>query len=192
MFKLPELNYSFNDLEPHIDAQTMEIHYTKHHQAYADKFNEVLGKYPELTAWPLEKIFRELKTLPVEETDRQLIRNFGGGYINHNIFWENLSAKKQINEGLQTEIIQSFGSMEEFKEKFITVAKSQFGSGWAWLVRDENQELKVYSLPNQDTPYEIGHEPIFNLDVWEHAYYLKYQNKRPDYIQAWWNVLKVL
>lgn len=192
MFKLPELEYSFDALEPHIDAQTMEIHYTKHHQAYADKFNEVLEKYPDVAALPLEDIFRELKNLPMEESDKQLVRNFGGGYINHNIFWKSLAPEKQINEALKLEIENTFGSMEKFQEEFSQAAKSQFGSGWAWLVRDENQQLKVYALPNQNTPYELGHEPIFNLDVWEHAYYLKYQNKRPDYITVWWTVLKFL
>lgn len=191
MHNLPKLPYSFDALEPHFDAQTMEIHYTKHHQGYADKFNAVIEKYPEISQMKLEDIFRNLNNLIVENGDKKTIKNFGGGFINHNIFWENLSPEKQIDNDLVKEIEETFGSIEKFKEEFSKAAATQFGSGWAWLVRDENGKLKVYSLPNQDSPYTLGHEPIFNLDVWEHAYYLKYQNKRADFIEAFWSALKL-
>ncbi len=192
MFKLPELPYYYDALEPHIDATTMEIHYSKHHQAYCDNFNKVLENYPELQNKTAEDILRELNTLNVSEEDRKKIQNHGGGYVNHNIFWVSMSPEKQIDEDLLTEIKEVFSSLEEFKERFSNSAKSQFGSGWTWLVRNKEGKLEVYSLPNQDSPYTLGHEPIFNLDVWEHAYYLKYQNKRPDYVEAWWNILSFI
>jgi len=204
MFKLPKLNYNYDALEPHIDATTMEIHYSKHHQAYCDNFNKVLENYPELQDKSAEDILRELNNLEVSEEDKNKIRNHGGGYVNHNIFWSSMSPEKQIapptngipakggNEELIKEIETTFGSINNFKEKFSTTAKTQFGSGWAWLVRNNEGKLEVYSLPNQDSPYTLGHEPILNLDVWEHAYYLKYQNKRADFIDAWWNTLAVI
>ncbi len=192
MFKLPELPYSYDALEPYIDAMTMEIHYSKHHQAYCDNFNNVLENYPELQNKTAEDILRELDNLPVSEDDRKKLKNHGGGYVNHNIFWASMSPEKQIDENLVKEIEETFGSLEEFKEKFDNAAKTQFGSGWAWLARNKEGRLEVYSLPNQDSPYTLGHEPIFNLDVWEHAYYLKYQNKRPDYVNAFWNITKLV
>ncbi len=192
MFELPKLDYNYDALEPHLDAQTMEIHYTKHHQAYCDNFNKVLENYPELQDKSAEDILRELNNLEVSDSDRKKIQNHGGGYVNHNIFWASMSPEKQINEALLAEIKETFGSLEEFKQKFSDVAKTQFGSGWAWLVRNAKGKLEVYSLPNQDSPYTLGHEPILNLDVWEHAYYLKYQNKRADFVDAWWNAVKVI
>ncbi|OGF30492.1 superoxide dismutase [Candidatus Falkowbacteria bacterium RIFOXYD2_FULL_35_9] len=192
MFELPKLDYPYDALEPHIDAHTMEIHHLKHHQGYTDKFNAVLEKYPIIGSMPLENIFQKLNDLEIAEPDRQAIRNNGGGYINHKIFWQSMAPEKQIDHELIKEIETSFGSVENFKQQFSDIAKNQFGSGWAWLVRDQNNALKIYSLLNQDSPYTLGHTPIFNLDVWEHAYYLKYQNKRPDYVEAWWNVLKFL
>ncbi|MFH1947157.1 MAG: superoxide dismutase [Candidatus Magasanikbacteria bacterium] len=192
MFDLPKLNYSYNALEPHIDATTMEIHYSKHHQAYCDNFNKVLENYPELQSKSAENILRELNTLDVSEEDRKIIQNHGGGYVNHNIFWSSMSPEKQTDETLLAEIKETFGSLEEFKEKFNNIAKTQFGSGWAWLVRNGEGKLEIYSLPNQDSPYTLGHEPIFNLDVWEHAYYLKYQNKRADFVNAFWNVTSLI
>lgn len=191
-FKLPDLKYSFDALEPHIDAQTMEIHYTKHHQAYCDNFNKVLENYSELQEKSAEDILRELNSLPVSDDDRKKIRNHGGGYVNHNIYWSIMGPEKQINEKLVEEIISTFGSVETFKEQFNNASKTHFGSGWAWLVRNAEGKLEVYSLPNQDSPYTLGHEPILALDVWEHAYYLNYQNKRPDYVEAWWNVVEVV
>lgn len=204
MFKLPELPYSYDALEPHLDAQTMEIHYSKHHQAYCDNFNKVLENYPELQDKSAEDILRELNTLDVSDDDRKKIQNHGGGYVNHNIFWSIMGPEKKIvppadgipakggNENLIKEIEETFDSLESFKELFGNMAKTHFGAGWAWLVRNSEGKLEAYSLPNQDSPYTLGHEPILNLDVWEHAYYLKYQNKRADFVDAFWNVVKLV
>lgn len=130
--------------------------------------------------------------IEVDEKDRVAIKNHGGGYLNHKIFWEIMGPEKEVNEDLKEEIIKTFSSPEEFKKMFTEVATKQFGSGWAWLVRNENGGLEMYSLPNQDSPLTFGHAPIFCLDVWEHAYYLKYQNRRAEYIENWWNVLKLV
>lgn len=192
MHKLIELPYAFDALEPHIDAKTMEIHYTKHHQAYCDNFNKVLENYPELQEMSAEDILRDLNNLNISDEDRKKIRNHGGGYLNHNIYWSNMGPEKQIDEKLLEEINSTFGSIEAFKEEFDNTSKTHFGSGWAWLVRDENNKLKIYSLPNQDSPYTLGHTPILALDVWEHAYYLNYQNRRADYVEAWWNVVTLI
>jgi superoxide dismutase, Fe-Mn family len=192
MFILPKLEYSYNALEPTIDAKTMEIHHSKHHQAYTDNFNKAIADFPEIQSMELMEIFKQLKALDVTEDVRQAIRNNGGGYINHKIFWESLAPEKQIDSELVKELEQTFGSLENFKQEFANAAKTQFGSGWAWLVRNPEGKLKVYALPNQDSPYTLGDTPIFNLDVWEHAYYLQYQNKRPDYIDAFWQVLKMI
>ncbi|MBP6942764.1 MAG: superoxide dismutase [Candidatus Buchananbacteria bacterium] len=191
-YQLPPLNYDYIALEPHIDAQTMEIHYTKHHQAYADKLNAALEKYPDLAERPLEELLNELDSLKVEEADRKAIRNHGGGYLNHNLFWQLMDPSLQPDAGLQTEIAAQFGSLESFKEEFTKLATTHFGSGWVWLARARDNKLELYALPNQDSPYLQGHTPIIGLDVWEHAYYLKYQNRRPEYITAWWNVLKLI
>jgi Fe-Mn family superoxide dismutase len=191
-YELPPLPYSYDALEPYIDAKTMEIHHTKHHQAYTDKLNAVLEKYPDLSATPIEELFRNFATLQMPDADKTTLRNNGGGYVNHNLFWEIMGPKKEVDEGLSKEIIQTFGSVDEFKKLFTEAALNQFGSGWAWLVRDENGKLQIYSTPNQDSPYLKGHTPIICLDVWEHAYYLKYQNRRAEYIENWWNVLKLI
>jgi Fe-Mn family superoxide dismutase len=190
MFTLPKLNYDYDALEPFIDAATMEIHYSKHHQTYLNNFNSVLEKYPTLSALSAEDIIKNLNSLEVSEEDRKKIRNQGGGFINHALFWENMSPKKELDQKLVGEINATFGSIDKFKELFSTTAANIFGSGWAFLVSDENNQLKIYSLSNQDSPLTLGHKPIFTLDVWEHAYYLKYQNRRVDYIANWWNVLK--
>ncbi len=190
-FELPKLPYSFDALEPHLDAETMEIHYSKHHQTYLDKLNEVLAKYPDLSG-SAEDLLKNLKALPVEEGDRKKIQNFGGGFVNHNFFWSVMGPEKQIDEVLVSDIVAAFGSVDEFKKVFSDAAKTHFGSGWAWLVRDEAGALKVYTLPNQDSPLTLGHTPLLTLDVWEHAYYLKYRNKRPDFVDAWWNVIKLV
>ncbi|MBU2542505.1 superoxide dismutase [Patescibacteria group bacterium] len=192
MHELIKLHYAFDALEPYLDKETMEIHYTKHHQAYCDNFNKILENYPELQEKTAEDILRELGSLTIPEADKKKIQNHGGGFVNHNIFWCSMSPKKSTNEDLLSEIKETFGSLEAFKEKFASVAKTQFGSGWAWLVRNGEGKLEVYSLPNQDSPYTLGHEPIFNLDVWEHAYYLKYQNKRADFVDAFWNILSLI
>ncbi|MDD3861646.1 MAG: superoxide dismutase [Candidatus Gracilibacteria bacterium] len=191
-FELPKLGYAYDALEPFIDAKTMEVHHGKHHQTYTDNFNAVIAKYPELEDKSAEDIIKNINTLNVDEKDRAAIKNQGGGYLNHNIFWEGMGPQKEIDESLKEDIIKTFGSPEEFKKIFSDAALKQFGSGWAWLVRDEIGSLKVYSLPNQDSPLTIGHKPIFCLDVWEHAYYLKYQNRRAEYIENWWSVLKMV
>lgn len=192
MFTLPKLNYAYDALEPFVDALTMEIHHSKHHQAYLTNFNAVLEKYPALQELSGEEILKKLNTLEVSEDDRKKIKNHGGGFVNHSLFWEIMGPTKELNEQLVSDINSNFGSLEKFKADFTQSAIGQFGSGWAWLVYDENGKLKIYSLPNQDSPLTIGHKPMFCLDVWEHAYYLKYQNRRADYINNWWNVLKLI
>ncbi len=194
---LPKLPYAYDALEPYIDAQTMEIHYTKHHQAYIDKLNAVLEKYPDLAKKSLEDLIGNLHDLPMNEEDRKTLKNNGGGHVNHSLFWQIMGPKKEVNQVLLEEIKKEFGSVEEFKKNFSDIAAKHFGSGWAWLVRDESGKLKIYSLPNQDSPlmhppHLNGHTPVLGLDVWEHAYYLKYQNRRQEYIDAWWKVLKLL
>ena len=189
-FELPKLEYAYDALEPYIDAKTMEIHHSKHHQAYLDKFNSVLAENPQLNFDSAEEILINFNTLEVNHEDRKVLKNHGGGFVNHAFFWKCMGPEKEIDNGLVAEISKTFGSMEEFKATFSKTAMSRFGSGWAWLVRDENKELKIYSLPNQDSPLTLGHTPIFCLDVWEHAYYLKYQNRRAEYVENWWNVLK--
>lgn len=191
-YQLPKLNYSYESLEPYIDAKTVEIHYTKHHQTYIDKLNTVLEKYPGLLDRTLEDLMKNLPSLDMEEKDRTILKNNGGGHLNHSLYWEVMGKEKEVDENLVKRITDTFGSVEEFKELFSNAAISHFGSGWAWLVEDESKNLKVYSLPNQDSPYLTGHTPIICLDVWEHAYYLKYQNRRAEYVKNWWNVLKLI
>ena len=192
-FELPKLEYAYDALEPHIDAKTMEIHHTKHHQTYVDKLNAALEKYPELVGRPIEELLMNLADLKVEEADRTAIRNHGGGHFNHSLFWKYLDPSNQKDELLAKEIASAFGSVEDFKKQFADSAVKVFGSGWTWLVRNNsNSKLEIKNLPNQDAPIMLGLQPIFGLDVWEHAYYLKYQNKRADYISSWWNVLKLI
>lgn len=191
-YELPKLNYAYDALEPYIDARTMEIHHTKHHQGYIDKLNAVLDKYPALADKKLEDLLRELSSLPVEEADRTALKNHGGGHLNHALFWQIMGPQKEADEELIEEVKKTFGSADEFKKVFTQAAASHFGSGWAWLARDEGGGLKAYSLPNQDSPYLKSHTPIIGLDVWEHAFYLKYQNRRAEYIENWWSVLKLL
>jgi len=191
--ELPKLNYGYDALEPYIDARTMEIHHTKHHQAYVDKLNGVLEKYPELVGRPIEEILTGLADLKVEEIDRIAIKNHGGGHMNHSLFWEYLDPTGSEDELLCKEIITSFGSIDEFKKQFTDSASKLFGSGWTWLVREgKTSKLVIKNMLMQDSPLMAGDQPLLGLDVWEHAYYLNYQNKRPDYIQAWWKVLKLL
>lgn len=192
MHTLPKLEYGFDALEPHIDAKTMEVHYSKHHQAYCDKMNAILEKYPEIKDQNPEELMKNLDSLKMEESDKKAFRNQGGGYINHNFFWSIMGQTKEPNQELTEEIAKEYGSLEKFKELFAAAATGHFGSGWAWLVRDENGKLQMYTTPNQDSPLLKGHTPLITIDVWEHAYYLKYQNRRPEYVQNWWNVLKLL
>lgn len=189
LFELPPLKFAFNALEPAIDARTMEIHHDKHHAAYVNNLNKALEAAPEYYAQPIEQILRDLNKLP--EAIRTAVRNNGGGHANHSLFWDVLvpGGKKSPEGALLTELEKSFGSLDAFLEKFNTAATSRFGSGWAWLVLDGEKKLQVYSTANQDSPLSDGHTPLLGLDVWEHAYYLNYQNRRPDYIKAFWSVV---
>src|SRR5512134_2709191 len=187
-FKLPELGYAFNALEPHIDARTMEIHHGKHHAAYTNNLNAALEKHPELQGQSVEELLGGIDKLP--EDIRNAVRNNGGGYHNHSMFWQIMGpgGGGEPQGQLADAIRQTFGSFEEFRKKVNAAATGQFGSGWGWLV-STGKGLEVYATPNQDSPLMRGHRPILGVDVWEHAYYLKYQNRRPDYLEAWWNTL---
>lgn len=191
-FELPKLNYDYSALEPHIDAKTMEIHHTKHHQAYVDKLNAAVEKYPELANMSVEELLRSLASLNVAEADRAAIRNHGGGHANHSLFWQIMDPAKTVDEKLASDIKAEFGSVEEFKKQFGDGAAKLFGSGWMWLARDSGGKLHMHAMPNQDSPYLHGHTPVLGLDVWEHAYYLKYQNLRPEYIDNWWKVVRLI
>lgn len=188
-FELPPLPYAFDALEPHIDARTMEIHHDKHHAGYTNNLNKALESAPELAGKSIEDLLRGINNVP--DTIRTAVQNNGGGYANHSLFWTIMSANGGgAPTGELAEAINAvFGSFDEFKAKFNAAAGSRFGSGWAWLVVDESGNLKLYSTANQDSPYMQGDTPIMGLDVWEHAYYLNYQNRRPDYIAAFWNVV---
>lgn len=187
MFTLPSLSYSYDALEPHFDAKTMELHHTKHHQTYVDKLNAAIEQTPELAEWPLEKLLIDFEK--VQEAVKKVVRNHGGGHHNHSLWWTQLAVGKEMNATLEKELTGAFGSVEEFKKKFTETATNHFGSGWAWLVKGKDGKLAVLSTPNQDSPLMDGHTPILGLDVWEHAYYLKYQNRRPEFIAAFWNVV---
>lgn len=189
---LPKLNFSYQDLEPYIDSKTMEIHYSKHHQAYVNNLNDVLTKYPQLAEIKLEELMVKLDSLTISEPDKVLLRNHGGGHLNHSFFWSILGPEKEIDQTLVSQIKQQFSSVEQFKDKFTQVAAKHFGSGWAWLVRQTSGDLALYSTLNQDSPYLYNDQPLIGLDLWEHAYYLKYQNRRLEYINAWWPVLKLI
>lgn len=191
-YTLPKLGYEYNALEPHIDARTMEIHHTKHHQTYVDNLNTVTEKNEVLQNGELKDLMMKIDSLDLSEVDKTMFKNHGGGHLNHSFFWEIMGPKKEINEELVEKIKKQFGSVDTFKEEFNTAATKRFGSGWAWLVETADKSLKVYSTANQDSPYLTGDTPLLGIDVWEHAYYLNYQNKRPDYIKAWWNVVKVI
>lgn len=189
MFRLPELPYLFDALEPYIDARTMELHYLKHHQGYVDKLNEALASYPTLQKLSVEELLKDLPALP--EEIRTKVRNQGGGHANHSLFWHFMSGdtEQKPHGELAKTIDQFFGSFEQFKQQFNDAAKNRFGSGWAWLIMNKQGKLEVYSTANQDSPISEMHYPLLGLDVWEHAYYLKYQNRRPEYINAWWQVV---
>jgi Fe-Mn family superoxide dismutase len=187
-FTLPTLNYAYDALEPFIDARTMEIHHSKHHNAYVNNVNAALEKYPNLSYDALEDLLLDLDNLPSDI--QAAVRNNGGGVFNHNLFFSTLkvnSGQRPTGE-LAQKIDAAFGSFEGFKEAFAKAAATRFGSGWAWLVKTDKGSLEVTSTPNQDTPLALG-TPLLGLDVWEHAYYLLYQNRRPDYIEAFFNVV---
>ncbi|HYT62496.1 MAG TPA: superoxide dismutase [Gemmatimonadales bacterium] len=188
---LPQLPYDFAALEPHIDAQTMQIHHGKHHQAYITNLNNALNKHPELSGEPVEELLRGINAVP--EDIRTAVRNHGGGHHNHSLFWTIMAPAGKGGGGeptgaLADAIRKTFGDFTKFKEQLGTAATSLFGSGWAWLTLAKGK-LEVAGRPNQDSPLMDNKTPILGLDVWEHAYYLKYQNRRPDYVTAWWNVV---
>jgi len=189
LFELPPLKFAFDALEPAIDARTMEIHHDKHHATYVTNLNKALESAPEWTEKSIEEILKDINSVP--EAIRTAVRNNGGGHANHSHFWEILTpgGKKEPAGGLLKELEKTFGSVDAFVEKFTTAATTRFGSGWAWLVVDGEKKLQVYSTANQDSPLMDHHVPILGLDVWEHAYYLNYQNRRPDYIKAFWTVV---
>ena len=188
MFQLPELGYGYGALEPHIDSLTMEIHHGKHHAAYVEKLNDAVGKHPEPKGKKIEQLLSGINSVP--DDIRTAVQNHGGGHHNHTLFWESMKpgGTKQPTGQLSGVVNSAFGSFDEFKAKFTEAAVSQFGSGWGWLVKN-GDKLEVYSTANQDSPLMEGKTPLLGVDVWEHAYYLKYQNRRPDYIEAWWQVV---
>ncbi len=188
-YELPPLPYPFDALEPHIDAKTMEIHHDKHHQAYITNANNALKDYPQLAAKPVEELIANLNAVP--EAIRTAVRNNAGGHANHSFFWLILgpNAGGSPKGKLADAITSTFGSFDQFKEKFQAAGAGRFGSGWAWLVINKAGSLEISSTPNQDSPIMEGLKPVLGIDVWEHAYYLKYQNRRPDYLKAVWNVV---
>ena len=194
-YTLPTLPFSYDALEPHIDARTMEVHYSKHHQTYCDNANKAVAGTP-FADTPIEEVLKNLNAVP--EDKRTAVRNHGGGFANHSLFWTVLGQKaKEPTGDLAEALKKSFGSLDAFREKFEAAALGQFGSGWAWLVVKSplanqeiaNSSLEVINLPNQDSPLTLGKTPILALDVWEHAYYLKYQNRRAEYVKAFWQVV---
>jgi len=185
-FELPKLAYAYDALEPYIDARTMEIHHAKHHQAYVDKVNAALEKHAELQNKTIEDLIAHLKDVP--EGIRTAVQNNGGGHLNHTFFWQILKKDMPFTGAIAEAIKGAFGSFDAFKVKFAEAAANRFGSGWAWLVLNKGK-LEIMSTANQDSPLSEGKTPILCLDVWEHAYYLKYQNRRPEYIQAFFNVI---
>jgi Fe-Mn family superoxide dismutase len=189
-FTLPPLPYAFDALEPHIDKMTMEIHHGKHHAAYVANLNKALESAPELAGKSVEELLAGNVAI-VPESIRTAVRNNGGGHVNHTMFWEIMGpgAGGDPVGNLAQAIQGAFGGFANFKEKFNQAAATRFGSGWAWLVKDSGGKLDIYSTANQDSPIMEGKYPVMGLDVWEHAYYLKYQNRRPEYIGAWWNVV---
>lgn len=188
-FVLPALPYPHDALEPHVDARTMEIHHGKHHAAYTNNLNAALEGHPALQGQSIEELLRGIDALP--QAIQTAVRNNGGGFHNHNLFWQVMSPNGggAPSGALADAVAGAFGSFDAFKAAFADAAAKRFGSGWAWLVVDGDGKLQVYSTANQDSPLMSGHVPILGLDVWEHAYYLHYQNRRPDYIQAFWNVV---
>ncbi len=191
MFTLPKLPYAYDALEPFIDARTMEIHHTKHHRGYIDKLNAALTAHPDLENSPLEELLQNLAQIP--ETIRGAVKNHGGGHYNHSLFWEIMApsvAESKPEGELEEALRKKFGSVDVFKKQFSDAAMGVFGSGWVWLVRQPTDEgLAITATPNQDTPLSSGLTPLMCLDLWEHAYYLKYQNRRAEYAENWWHVV---
>ena len=188
-YTLPKLNYSYDALKPYIDARTMEIHYTKHHQAYIDNLNKAIHGKGDLESMSVEDLISDLKAVP--EDIRNTVRNNGGGHANHSLFWNVIGPKaggEPVGE-VASDIKKFFGSFDDFKEKFALAAMTRFGSGWAWLSVARDGKLEISSTANQDSPMMEGKTPLLGIDVWEHAYYLNYQNRRADYITAFWNVV---
>lgn len=187
--ELPPLPYDYAALEPHIDSQTMQIHHDKHHAAYVNNLNAALEKYSNLQSQSAEDLVRDLNSVP--EDIRTAVRNNGGGHVNHTMFWESMGPNGggEPTGALADAINDSFGSFEDFKKQFNDAGTKRFGSGWVWLVRGSDGKLQITSTANQDNPISEGQTPILGNDVWEHAYYLKYQNRRPEYLTAWWNVV---
>ena len=183
---MPPLPYAYNALEPYIDEETMKIHHDKHHQAYVDKLNAALESHPDLAEKKVEDLIADLNSVP--ESIKAAAQNNGGGHLNHSFFWTVLKKDIKISGKIKKAIDQKFGGFDKFKEEFSQAASTRFGSGWAWLVLN-NSELEIISSANQDSPLTIGKKPILGIDVWEHAYYLKYQNRRPEYIEAFFNVI---
>lgn len=185
-YELPKLGFEYGDLEPFMDSKTVEIHYSKHHQTYCDKLNEAIGKHPEIDK-SAEELLANLNALP--EDIRTAAKNFGGGFVNHNFFWSILAKPGQKCSGKILKAIEKdFGGLDAFREKFSDAAVKVFGSGWAWLVLDRGK-LSIMTTANQDSPLSLGFIPLLTIDVWEHSYYLKYMNKRADFISAWWNIV---
>jgi superoxide dismutase, Fe-Mn family len=188
-YSVPDLTYGYDALAPHIDEQTMRIHHDKHHAAYVNNLNTALESHPDLQKKSVEELVGNLDAVP--EGIRTAVRNNGGGHANHTMFWEMMApgGAKQPAGALADAITKSFGGFAQFQEQFAKACGGRFGSGWGWLVADRNGALSIESTPNQDSPLMSGKKPILGCDVWEHAYYLKYQNRRPDYVTAWWNVV---
>ncbi len=188
-FSLPPLPYDYGALEPHIDEQTMRIHHDKHHDTYVKNLNAALESHPDLQKESIEALIASLDAVP--EAARTAVRNNGGGHANHTMFWEIMApgGAREPEGKLAEAITRAFGGFTQFKEQFAKACTGRFGSGWAWLISDGKGGLSIESTPNQDSPLVSGKRPILGCDVWEHAYYLKYQNRRPDYVTAWWNVV---
>ncbi len=188
-YELPKLPYPNDALEPHIDAKTMEIHHDKHHQAYVNNVNKAIEGKPDLEKKSVEELISNLNAVP--EDIRTAVRNNGGGHANHSFFWQIMGPGKggEPKGKLADDIKSTFGSFDAFKEKFADAGAKRFGSGWAWLIKNKGGKLEVTSTANQDSPLMDGNKPVLGVDVWEHAYYLKYQNRRPDYLKAWWNTV---
>jgi Fe-Mn family superoxide dismutase len=187
--ELPPLPYDYNALEPHIDEETMHLHHDKHHQTYVTNLNNALQSHPELQNKSAEELIRDLNSVP--EDIRTVVRNNGGGHVNHTMFWQIMSPNGggEPTGPIADAISEAFGSFEAFKQQFNDAGTKRFGSGWAWLVRGSGGQLQIVSTANQDNPMSAGQAPILGNDVWEHAYYLKYKNRRPEYLNAWWNVV---
>jgi Fe-Mn family superoxide dismutase len=187
MYEIPSLKYKYGDLEPHFDEETMRLHHTKHHQAYVDKLNKALESYPDLAKKDVFDLMRDLNAVP--EAVRTAVKNSGGGHLNHTLWWEFITPETTApGEKTITALDETFGGLDNFKQKFKEAATNHFASGWVWLVRDGSR-LKIISTPNQDTPISGGQKVIIGIDLWEHAYYLKYQNRRADFIDAFLKVI---